>query len=202
MGRWVRGLVGLSLRRLVGLLVGRSIGWSVGWSVSSAVRGFVGPSVGLSAHPSVCWSVGQLVDGLVQCWPMVNGLVHPLVLNLALKHNLQIVMQSLKNHLKGDYFLLRINIHTLFQLFVFTLQSLILVRFSVFRGLRLSFGFLFLPYGFYYDQFCSKQWMIRYGIQSFGDVMTIKEKKNKHWEPVTIFFVGCFRDNSKIPSSV
>lgn len=90
---------------------------------------------------------------------------------------------------------MRINIHTLFQLFVFTLQS-------VFRGLRLSFGFLFLPYGFYYDQFCSKQWMIRNGIQSFGDVMTIKEKKNKHWEPVIIFFVGCFRDNSKIPSSV
>ena len=44
--------------------------------------------------------------------------------------------------------------------------------------------------------------MIRNGIQSFGDVMTIKEKKNKHWEPVIIFFVGCFRDNSKIPSSV
>ena len=128
-------MVGLLLRRLV----------------SRSVRGFVGPSVGPSAHPSVCWSVGQLVDGLVQCWPMVNGLVHPLVLNLALKHNLQIVMQSLKNHLKGDYFLLRINIHTLFQLFVFTLQS-------VFRGLRLSFGFLFLPYGFYYDRVCSKQW--------------------------------------------
>ena len=88
MGRWVHGLVGLSLRRLVGLLVGRSIGWSVGWSV----RWFVGPSVGLSAHPSECWSVGQLVDGLVQCWPMVDGLVHPLVLNLALQHNLQIVM--------------------------------------------------------------------------------------------------------------